>query len=130
MKPLNAVLIVDDAPSIRQAVRKVLSVLLDCRIDEACNGEDGLAMLRANHYDAVVLDVDMPGRSGTDICRDIRGFLPDLPILIWSVRDTKEDRLTALKAGADDYIAKPIRMRDLVERVREAVCARRESSGR
>jgi len=72
-------------------------------------------------YDAVLLDMNMPGMGGMNACREIRLRAPALPILIITIRDSQEEKIEAFEAGADDYVTKPFQMRELTARVRAAV---------
>jgi two-component system KDP operon response regulator KdpE len=114
------VLIVDDEYSVRRALH---ITLYDQGFDvsEAASGEDALALARVARCDAVLLDIALPGKSGIDVCRELRQMYPRLAILVISVRDSADDRVEALDAGADDYISKPFHMRELTARLRAAV---------
>jgi two-component system KDP operon response regulator KdpE len=114
------ILVVDDEPAIRRALRPPL-VELGFQISEASRGEEALQMLRAGIFDAVLLDVNMPGIGGIETLRRIRSFAPRLPVLILTVRDQEEDKVIALELGADDYVTKPFSTRELIARIRSAV---------
>lgn len=114
------VLIVDDESSIRQALHTTLGTL-GFDIVEATTGEQGLALLTADRYDAVLLDINMAGMGGIETCRKIRRHFPRLAVLMLTVRDSEDDKVEALEAGADDYITKPFKLRELVARVQTAV---------
>jgi len=113
-------LIVDDEASIRRALLATLRSM-GFEISEASNGEAALEMVRAAHYDVVLLDINMPGMGGIGACREIRRMLPRMGILMLTVRDSEDDKIAALDAGADDYITKPFHVRELAARVRAAV---------
>lgn len=114
------VLVVDDESAIRRALRPPL-VELGFQVGEASRGEEALQALRASTYDAVLLDVNMPGIGGIETLRRIRAFAPRLPILMLTVRDQEEDKVLALESGADDYVTKPFSTRELIARIRAAV---------
>jgi two-component system KDP operon response regulator KdpE len=114
------VLIVDDEPSIRRAIRTTFGTL-GFDISEAMNGEQALPLLRAANFDAVLLDLNMPGMGGLEACREIRRRFPRIAVLMLTVRDSEDDKVEALDAGADDYVTKPFPVRELVARVRAAV---------
>jgi two-component system KDP operon response regulator KdpE len=124
MNSVNAsqgrVLIVDDEPSIRRAIRTTFGTL-GFDISEAVTGEQALPLLRSANFDAVLLDVNMPGMGGLEACREIRRQFPRMPVLMLTVRDNEDDKVEALDAGADDYVTKPFPVRELVARVRAAV---------
>jgi two-component system KDP operon response regulator KdpE len=97
-------------------------------VDDASSGEAALDLVSAAEYDVVLMDINMPGIGGIRACREIRRSLPRLGILMLTVRDREEDKVTALDAGADDYITKPFNIRELAARIRAAV--RRSSASR
>ena len=111
------VLIVDDEPAIRRALRPPLTEL-GFDVAEASRGEIALEMLRAEPYDVILLDVNMPGIGGLETLRRIRAALPRLPVLMLTVRDTEDEKVHALEAGADDYVTKPFSTEALVARMR------------
>jgi len=114
------ILVVDDEVSIRRALRATLQSM-GFDIAEASTGEAALALVRSDRYDVVVLDVNMPGMGGIRACQEIRRLLPSLGILMVTVRDSEEDKVQALDSGADDYVTKPFRIRELAARIRAAV---------
>jgi len=116
----GTILVVDDDSSARRALRVTLSGM-GFAIVEAARGEEALSLVRANRFDAVLLDIDMPGMGGIETCRCIRHAIARLPILMLTVSDREEDKVIALDAGADDYITKPFRFRELTARLRSAV---------
>jgi two-component system response regulator RegX3 len=80
-------------------------------------GEDGLRAGLSGAHDLVLLDVMLPGRSGFDVCEELRAALPHLPILMLTARGAEEDVLRGFRAGADDYVTKPFSVAELVARV-------------
>lgn len=114
------VLVVDDEPAIRRALRPPL-IDLGFQVAEASRGEESLQALRSGAYDAVLLDINMPGLGGIETLRRMRAIAPKLPILMLTVRDREEDKVEALELGADDYVTKPFSTRELVARIRAAV---------
>jgi two-component system, OmpR family, KDP operon response regulator KdpE len=114
------VLVVDDEPAIRRALRPPLAEL-GFHVAEASRGEEALQVLRSAPYDAVLLDMNMPGIGGIETVRRIRTFAPRLPVLMLTVRDQEEDKVAALDSGADDYVTKPFSTRELIARIRSAV---------
>ena len=119
-QPVIRILVVDDESSIRRALRPPLAEL-GFHVSEASRGEEALQMLRTTTYDAVLLDVNMPGIGGVETLRRIRSFAPRLPILMLTVRDKEEEKVEALDLGADDYVTKPFSTRELVARVKAAI---------
>jgi two-component system KDP operon response regulator KdpE len=120
MEPGIRILVVDDEPAIRRALRPPL-LELGFQIGEASRGEEALQALRAATYDAVLLDINMPGIGGMETLKRIRAFAPRLPVLMLTVRDQEEDKVEALDMGADDYVTKPFSTRELIARIRTAV---------
>ncbi|UWZ84080.1 response regulator transcription factor [Occallatibacter riparius] len=114
------VLVVDDEPAIRRALRPPLTEL-GFEMIEASRGEMALELLRTEPFDAVLLDVNMPGIGGIETLRRMRTLAPRLPILMLTVRDREEEKVNALELGADDYVTKPFGVRELVARIRAAV---------
>ena len=119
-QPGIRILVVDDEPAIRRALRPPL-VELGFQVAEVSRGEEALQALRAAAYDAVLLDVNMPGIGGIETLRRIRAFAPRLPVLMLTVRDDEEDKVEALELGADDYVTKPFSTRELIARIRSSV---------
>ena len=114
------VLIVEDDMALRRSLRSALSIV-GFDIGEAGNGEEALMRLRMIDYDAVFLDINMPGMGGMETCSRIRRIFTRLPILMLTVRDSEDDMVQALESGADDYITKPFQVRELTARLRAAV---------
>jgi two-component system, OmpR family, KDP operon response regulator KdpE len=113
-------LIVDDETAIRWALRKTLQ-RMNFEIVEAETGEQAIALVRTVRFDAVLLDIGMPGMNGIEACRRIRQLMPLLGIVMLTVKNTEEDKIHALDAGADDYITKPFHLGELAARLRAAV---------
>ena len=116
----GTILVVDDDASIRRALRTALSGM-GFTVVEAARGEEALSLTRVSWFDAVLLDVDMPGMGGIEACRSIRHAIARLPILMLTVMSSEDDKVLALDAGADDYVTKPFQLRELTARLRSAV---------
>ena len=119
-RPEGKLLIVDDESSVRRALHSTL-YSLGFDIGEAASGEEAIALCRIVRYDAVLLDVNMPGKGGIETCAELRRMLPRVAILMLSVNDDQERKVEALEAGADDYVTKPFHMRELTARIRAAL---------
>jgi two-component system KDP operon response regulator KdpE len=113
----GSVLIVDDDPGIRRALGATLTAL-GYRADEASTGEHAIELARRTSYDAILLDVNMPGKGGIATCRDLRRELQTAGILMVTVRDSEDDKVEAFEAGADDFITKPFVVPELTARLR------------
>lgn len=87
-------------------------------VDLAGDAAQGFDMAMTNEYDAMVLDVMLPGRSGLDVLRDLRARGVRSPVLVLSARSAVEDRIRGLDLGADDYLSKPFEFRELLARLR------------
>jgi two-component system KDP operon response regulator KdpE len=112
----SKLLIVDDEPALRKALRTSLTAS-GFDVSEARNGDEALALLPHAPVDVVLLDINMPGKSGIEVCRRIRDLSMHTGIVMVTVRDSEEDKVQALEAGADDFITKPYRLREMVARL-------------
>jgi two-component system KDP operon response regulator KdpE len=118
---LNAanILVVDDEPQIRRVMRTTLTSH-GYVITEAKTGEEALESIRKQRPDLVLMDVNMPGMGGIEACREIRR-VSDAPIIMLTVRNADRDKVSALDAGADDYVVKPFSLEELLARIRAAL---------
>ena len=114
------VLVVEDEVKMAGLLRRGLSEE-GYAVDVAATGEDGLARVRATEYDAVVLDVMLPGMNGLETCRRLREGGVWTPVLVLTARDAVEDRVAGLDTGADDYLTKPFSFAELLARLRALV---------
>jgi len=110
-------LLVEDDALLGDAVRRAL-VQEHYTLDWARDGADAERRLRHTQYDLVLLDLNLPQRSGLEILNAMRGGGRSVPVLILTARDTVDDRITGLDAGADDYLVKPFDIDELSARVR------------
>ena len=113
------ILIVDDEPQIRRVLRTALTGR-GYEVHDAKTGEEALLAIRDQRFDLVLLDVNMPGIGGLEACREMRST-SEVAIIMLTVRDTEQDKVAALDAGADDYITKPFGMPELLARIRAAL---------
>ncbi len=111
-----SVLVVDDEPALRKVIRASLAAS-GFHVEECGTGREALGVVEQHPFDLVLLDVNMPGMGGVETCRKIRALAPRTGILMVTVRDAEEDKVLALEAGADDYVTKPFRFRELVARM-------------
>ena len=114
------VLLVEDDPKLAALVRRALTANGNAT-DIAPDGEDALWMARAHAYDAIVLDVMLPGRDGFATCAALREAGVWAPVLMLTARDAVGDRVAGLDAGADDYLTKPFSLAELRARLRALV---------
>jgi two-component system KDP operon response regulator KdpE len=120
----GTILAVDDEPQIRRVLRTTLTAR-GYTILEAKSGEEALEAVRRERVDLVLLDLNLPGISGLETCREIRSG-SDVPIIMLTVHNAEADKVQALDAGADDYVVKPFGSDELMARIRAAL--RRSSS--
>jgi two-component system, OmpR family, KDP operon response regulator KdpE len=116
----GTILIVDDEAQIRRVMRTTLATQ-GYSVAEAGNGDQALEQIRTARPDLILLDVNMPGMSGLEVCREIRRGGSDMPIIMLTVRNTERDKVMALDAGADDYVVKPFGVQELLARIRAAL---------
>lgn len=119
MTEAQRVLVVDDERQIVRALTVNLQAL-GYHVDAAASGEEALRKAAEHRPDAVILDLGLPGIDGVEVIRGLRGWA-DMPIIVLSVRDDERDKISALDAGADDYVTKPFGMGELVARLRAAL---------
>src|SRR3954453_5783567 len=111
------VLVVEDEIKMAGLLRRGLGEE-GLAVDVAGTGEDALVRAGATDYDAIVLDVSLPGISGFETCRRLRERGAWAPVLMLTARDSVEDRIAGLDGGADDYLTKPFSLRELTARLR------------
>ncbi len=111
------VLLVEDDPMIGDAIQGALKDA-SYAVDWVRNGRTALTTLGCQHYDLVLLDLGLPGKDGLDVLASLRAKDDPVPLLIITARDGLDDLLRGLDGGADDYVAKPFRMAELLARMR------------
>ena len=125
METKARILIIDDEPQIR----KLLNVSLKAQgflAEEAASGQEGINQAAIFKPDLMIVDLGLPDIDGKEVVRQIREW-SNAPIIILTARDQEQEKIDALDAGADDYVAKPFGMGELMARVR--VCLRRMATG-
>jgi two-component system, OmpR family, KDP operon response regulator KdpE len=115
--PLKILVVDDERP-----IRRFLSASLGSRytILEAENGEDAIQAAAVNHPDVIILDLGLPDMDGIEVTRRLREWT-EVPVIVISVRDSEQDKVAALDAGADDYLTKPFGTSELLARIRVAL---------
>ena len=111
------ILVVEDEKKTASFIRKALQAE-GFAVDVCHNGEDGLAAASATPFDAMVLDIMLPGRDGLSVLRQLRQRRNSTPVLLLSARGEVNDRIDGLDAGADDYLPKPFVIAELAARIR------------
>jgi two-component system response regulator MprA len=122
------ILIVDDEPAVQSALSRALT-LEHYEVAQAADGYEALERLGAAPYEAVILDVAMPRMDGLEVCRRLRLAGDSTPVLMLTARGEIDDRVAGLDAGADDYLAKPFALRELLARVRALLRRTGEEDG-
>lgn len=113
------ILVVDDEREIVRALQKSL-VAHGYQVLTATNGKAAITMIFQQHPDLVILDLLMPEMGGLEVCRQVRAT-STIPIIVLSVRDAEHEKVEALDLGADDYVAKPFHMDEVLARIRVAL---------
>lgn len=113
---MTTILVVDDEPQIRRALRTSLEAH-GYAVQTAGTGEEAVVAAAEDAPDLVFLDLGLPDLDGTEVIRRIRAF-SEVPVIVLSVRDQQADKVSALDAGADDYVAKPFGMQEVLARLR------------
>lgn len=116
------VLVVEDSEKLRESLETALR-RSSYAVDSIGDGEEGLWMAETNPYDVIVLDIMLPGIDGLAIVKHLRKKEIPVPILLLTAKDTVDDRVTGLEAGADDYLIKPFALKELIARV-DVLCRR------
>ena len=111
------ILIAEDERDLNEMIRKKLTSE-GYSVDTCYDGEDALAYLDVTEYDGVILDIMMPGRDGLQVLREMRRKGIHTPVMFLTARDSIEDRVKGLDAGATDYVVKPFSFKELMARVR------------
>ncbi|MEB3313889.1 MAG: two-component system response regulator RppA [Cyanobacteriota bacterium] len=111
------ILLVDDEVELTAPLSRLLRGE-GHQVDVAQDGDGGLAMATTGAYDLLILDWMLPGLSGVEICGRLRSQQLATPVLLLTAKDTLDDRVSGLDAGADDYLVKPFELRELLARVR------------
>jgi two-component system, OmpR family, KDP operon response regulator KdpE len=110
------ILVVDDEPQIRRVMKSALTKQ-GYFVADARSGDEALERIRQDRFDLIVLDRNMPGMSGLEVCHQVRPT-SDVAIIMLTVRKQESEKIEALDAGADDYVTKPFSMPELLARIR------------
>ena len=111
------ILLVDDETELSEPLSRILQQE-GYQVDVANDGAAGMLLALENQYDLLILDWMLPHKSGIEICREVRSHALATPVLFLTAKDTVDDRVDGLDAGADDYLVKPFELRELLARVR------------
>ncbi len=116
------VLVIEDDPTVGTFVKRGLEEQ-SWQVDLVTSGDEGQQQAEAGSYDVIVLDMRLPGKSGMEVLRDLRGRGFEKPVLVLTAQDAVDAKVDALRAGADDYVTKPFALEELLARV-EAIARR------
>ncbi|MCB1704442.1 MAG: response regulator transcription factor [Halioglobus sp.] len=123
-----SVLLVEDDIDLAATVVQYLE-LEGIQCDHASNGVSGLHFIANNHYDSLLLDINLPRLDGLAVCEQLRDNGDDTPVLMLTARDQLDDKIRGFQVGTDDYLVKPFELEELVARVR-ALAKRRSGQSR
>jgi DNA-binding NarL/FixJ family response regulator len=116
------ILIADDHAIVREGLKQIVAEESDMKVTgEASNSDEVLGIITKQGYDIIILDINMPGKSGLDLLKDIKVRFPNLPVLILSMYAEEQYGIRALKAGASGYLRKASAPNELVEAIRKIV---------
>lgn len=119
-------LLVDDHAIVRRGLREIVEEAFDgVQVAEAASASEAMSHILADRWDAVVLDITMPGRNGLDVLRDAKRTHPDMPVLILSMHPEDQYAMRTLAAGADGYLTKEAATTELVSALQEVLRGRR-----
>ncbi len=124
---VKKILLIEDDPSINQNIRDALTAE-SYDVTAVYDGLLAEKLLRKNEYHCVVLDLNLPGKSGYDICKDYRKYNTSTPVLILTAFDEIEDKVQGYECGADDYLTKPFYIQELILRI-QSLLRRNSKSG-
>ena len=120
------ILIVDDHPIVRQGLKQIVAEECDMQVlGEAPDAQGAIALVQRQAWDIVILDVQMPGRSGLDVLQELRRERPNLPVLILSVQPEDQYAVRVLRSGAAGYMTKDTAPEELVKAIRKVVAGGR-----
>jgi len=120
------ILLVEDEEGVANFIKKGL-VEEHYAVDLAVDGEEGRALVLANQYDLIILDVMIPGMNGIELCKEIRQKKIQTPVLMLTAKDSVKDKVAGLDSGADDYLTKPFSFEEFIARIR-ALLRRRQDA--
>jgi two-component system copper resistance phosphate regulon response regulator CusR len=112
-----AILLVEDEPNVVSVIKRGLAQY-GFDVSVATDGLTGLQMINDHNFDLVIMDIMLPSIDGIQLCKRVRGFDQEIPILMLTALDSTENIVTGLESGADDYLAKPFKMAELAARLK------------
>jgi len=121
------ILLVEDERKVAAFVKKGVERELDCLVDVAHDGEEGLLYAKTYEYDAIILDLMLPEKDGLEVLSELRACEIHALVMLLTARDSIESKVQGLEIGADDYLTKPFDLRELVARIRALLRRTRET---
>lgn len=118
MSGSKKILLVDDDDNLRQTLAEQLDLHEEFDIQQAATASQGLELIKANHFDLILLDVGLPDMDGREACKIIRRNGSRAPIIMLTAQDSDSDQILGLESGANDYVSKPFRIGVLLARIR------------
>jgi DNA-binding NarL/FixJ family response regulator len=119
------ILIADDHANVRRGLREILlDAFSGAHFSEACNGDEVLAQLAGSQPDVLLLDINMPGRSGFEVLKDVKHIYSQLPVIMVSVQAESQYALRCLRAGAAEYVNKDSASEELVPAIKKIMESR------
>lgn len=126
--PFMKILLIEDDTTINQNIRDYL-MQNDCEVEVAFDGPAGETLLRKDTFDCIIMDINLPGKNGYDLCREFRTYNHYTPVLMLTAFDELEDKVQGFDSGADDYMTKPFYMKEILMRIRSLVKRSHQQSG-
>lgn len=125
---MKTILLVEDDSILS---RNISDALLEeqMQVQFAYDGEIAVKLLKKKHFDCVILDINLPGKNGYEICKDFRTYNTQTPVIMLTAFDELEDKIQGYDCGADDYLTKPFYMRELLLRI-QSLIKRTETTGK
>ena len=115
------ILIADDHAIVRMGMRQIVEQMAHVNVGEAVNGQEVLVKIREERWDALILDISMPGGNGLDVLQEVKHMLPNLPVLVVSVHPEDQYAMRVLKAGASGYMNKDCAPSELLVAIQKVI---------
>jgi DNA-binding response OmpR family regulator len=125
---VSTILVIEDDPRIQKALQRLFS-MEGYTVHVVVDGAEGLAACKTLHPACVLLDLMLPGMAGRDVCKSIKSWSPNTPVVVLSAVSEVADKVLLLELGADDYVTKPFSPRELMARVQAAIRRTQKSNG-
>ncbi len=113
---MKSILLVEDDPALSRNIKDVLTEA-DIQVEAVFDGLMAVKLLKRKSFDCIIVDINLPGKNGYEVCREFRTFDKNTPVIMLTAFDELEDKVQGYDAGADDYLTKPFYMRELLLRI-------------